>query len=183
MMTNRLILRKFVYDDWPALYALVSDPQVCHHVPFNPLSEEETRETVQVLVDGRQANPPRYDFALVLRSDETLIGQCFLVMRYDEKRQAEIGFVLNRHYWGCGYATEAARAVPRYGFHKLNLHRIYATYRPANVASARVLEKLAMRREGHLRRHRWMKGAWHDSYLYAILEDEWKLANPQPDPG
>ena len=80
-----------------------------------------------------------------MRSEETLIGQCFLLTR-DEKRQGEIGFVLNRHYWGCGYMTEAARAVLQYGFQRLNLHRIYATCRPANVASTRVLEKLGMRR-------------------------------------
>jgi ribosomal-protein-alanine N-acetyltransferase len=42
------------------------------------------------------------------------------------------------------------------------------------VASSRVMEKLGMRREGHLRQHRWMKGAWQDSYLYAILDHEWQ---------
>jgi RimJ/RimL family protein N-acetyltransferase len=90
--------------------------------------EEEARAIVQVLVDGRNADLSRYDFALVLR----------------------------------------------YGFGELDLHRVYATCRPANDASRCVLEKLGMRREGHLRRHRWMKGTWHDSLLYAILVEEWR---------
>jgi ribosomal-protein-alanine N-acetyltransferase len=85
----------------------------------------------------------------------------------------EILYLLNRQYWGHGYATEAVRAVLGFGFRELGLHRVYATCRPANVASSRVMEKVGMQREGHLRRHRWMKGAWHDSLLYAILEDEW----------
>jgi ribosomal-protein-alanine N-acetyltransferase len=61
-----------------------------------------------------------------------------------------------------------------FGFAELGLHRVFATARPPNVASWRVLERIGMRREGHLVRHRWMKGTWHDSYLYAILEDEWR---------
>jgi RimJ/RimL family protein N-acetyltransferase len=74
--------------------------------------------------------------------------------------------------------TEAARAVLRFGFTELKLHRIFATCRPANIGSARVLEKLGMQREGHFRQHRWMKGAWHDSYLYAILDHEWRPTKP-----
>jgi RimJ/RimL family protein N-acetyltransferase len=65
--------------------------------------------------------------------------------------------------------------VLHFGFRQLDLHRIYATCRPANVASQRVLEKVGMHREGHLRRHRWMKGRWQDSYLYAILKDELEI--------
>ncbi len=39
--------------------------------------------------------------------------------------------------------------------------------------TARVLEKIGMQREGHLREHKWQKGQWRDSFVYAILEDEW----------
>jgi len=116
-----------------------------------------------MMLDGRRAEPPQYDFAVVLRSTDALIGLCRLIMRPDELRQAEILYLLNRHYWGHGYVTEAVRAVLGFGFQELGLHRVYATCRPANVASSRVLEKVGMRQEGHLRRHRWMKGAWHDS--------------------
>ena len=178
MLTPHLLLRVFERDDWQALHACLADPRVARHMPFDPLTEEETQEVVQVLVDGRTANPPRYDFALVLRETDALVGSCTLAIRYDELRQAEIYFLLNQVYWGRGYATEAARVILRYGFQDLGLHRVYATCRPANLASRRVLEKLGMRREGHLRQHRWMKGAWHDSLLYAVLEDEWRAAHP-----
>jgi len=40
------------------------------------------------------------------------------------------------------------------------------------MASARVLEKIGMRHEGHMREHRWQKSEWRDSLLYAILEHE-----------
>ena len=85
----------------------------------------------------------------------------------------ELTYLYARLFWGRGYATEAARAILAYAFRDLDLHRVYATCRPANVGSSRVLEKLGMRREGHLVQHRWMKGRWQDSLLYAILDDEW----------
>jgi RimJ/RimL family protein N-acetyltransferase len=64
-------------------------------------------------------------------------------------------------------------AVPRRAYH-LALHRIWATYDVDNHASARVLEKLGMRREGHLRQSTRRKGEWRDSYLYAVLQPEWR---------
>ena len=56
----------------------------------------------------------------------------------------------------------------------LSLHRIWATCDVDNRASARILEKVGMRREGHLRHSVRRKGEWRDSYLYAILEPEWQ---------
>ena len=44
---------------------------------------------------------------------------------------------------------------------------------PRNSASAAVLERLAMRREGHLRESTWAKGEWTDDLVYALLHDEW----------
>jgi [ribosomal protein S5]-alanine N-acetyltransferase len=69
--------------------------------------------------------------------------------------------------------TEAARAVLELGFVQVGQHRIYATCRPENISSQRVLEKIGMTREGHLRQDKWMKGQWRDSFLYAMLVDEW----------
>jgi ribosomal-protein-alanine N-acetyltransferase len=174
LQTERLLLRPFAESDWQAAHAMLSDPEVIRYVPAGTSSEEETREHVLTLINEHQADPPRYNFAIVLRSEGVCIGICFLEMRVEEPRQANLGYLLSQHYWGRGYATEAARAVISYGFQKLGLHRVYATCRPANVASIRVMEKLGMRREAHFRQHRWMKGAWQDSYLYAILDHEWK---------
>ena len=81
-------------------------------------------------------------------------------------------YVLNRNFWNKGYVTEAVKRVIDFGFSELGLHRIYATLAPENVTSVRVLEKAGMRREGHLREHKYIKGEWRDSLLYAIFESE-----------
>jgi [ribosomal protein S5]-alanine N-acetyltransferase len=69
--------------------------------------------------------------------------------------------------------TEAARAILGVAFRELNLHRVWATCHVRNHASYRVMEKLGMRREAHFRKNAFEKNEWRDSYLYAILAEEW----------
>lgn len=175
LSTERLLLRPFVESDWQAVHAMLSHPEVIRYIPAGTASEEETREHIQAVIVQHQADPPRYNFAVVLHSEDVSIGICFLELSAEEPREANLGYLLSRQYWGQGYATEAARAVLDFGFRVLGLHRIYATCRPANVASSRVMEKLGMRREAHFRQHRHIKGAWQDSFLYAILDHEWHV--------
>ena len=59
-------------------------------------------------------------------------------------------YTIHPSYWSQGYATEAAHRLLNFGFRELRLRRIWADGDPANGASVRVLEKLGMRREGHL---------------------------------
>ena len=86
----------------------------------------------------------------------------------------ELGYDLDRTYWGLGYMTEAARAVVGCEFTTLNLHRIFAECHPANAASMRIMQKLGTIYEGHLRENVWVKGNWWDTIIYAILEHEWQ---------
>jgi RimJ/RimL family protein N-acetyltransferase len=110
----------------------------------------------------------------MLKDTGKLIGGCGINVSNPENREGWLGYCLNRNFWGKGYATETARGLIKFGFEKLDLHRLFATCDPENLASAHVLEKSGMKREAHLREHKWSKGKWRDSYLYAILEQEWK---------
>lgn len=64
----------------------------------------------------------------------------------------ELGYVLGRRYWNRGYVTEAAHAVLVQAFSYSSVYRVWATCDIDNLASARVLEKIGMTREGILRR-------------------------------
>lgn len=74
---------------------------------------------------------------------------------------------------GRGYATEGAREMLRLGFERSGLHRIVGRLDGRNVASARVLEKLGMRREARRLRNELVEGEWTDELVHALLEDEW----------
>ncbi|WP_080516570.1 GNAT family N-acetyltransferase [Salinispora tropica] len=82
-------------------------------------------------------------------------------------RQAEIGYVPARTWWGHGYATEATQALMGFGFDQLGLREVSAGCDPANVASARVLTKIGMRPAGYRHNHLQIRGQWRDRLLFA----------------
>lgn len=124
----------------------------------------------------QQKEQPRTKFQLdiILKEENRLIGNCGIRVNDPEMREANIGYELNTQYWGQGYATEAAEAILKFGFEELGMHRIWSWCVAENLASIRVLEKIGMRREGHLREKELIKGKWYDKFLYAILEHESK---------
>jgi RimJ/RimL family protein N-acetyltransferase len=71
-----------------------------------------------------------------------------------------------------GYATEAARAVVRYGFDELGLHKIHAHYLTRNPASGKVLERVGMRQEGLLREEVRKWGRFEDVIVCGILRTD-----------
>jgi len=103
-----------------------------------------------------------------------LVGDVLLTWASAEHRQGEIGYVLHPEHAGRGYVTEAAREMLRLGFDGLGLHRIVGRLDARNAASARVLERLGMRREAHLRENEFVKGEWTDELVYALLAREWR---------
>lgn len=171
--TKRLILRDFNETDWQAVHGYASDPEVVRYMDWGPNTEEETKVFIRRSISHQKEKPRRnYTLAIILKAEDRLIGSCGLHVANPDNREGWLGYCLNRHFWGQGYATETAKALLRFGFQQLGLHRIYATCDPANIASVHVLEKIGMQREGHLREHKWAKGRWRDSLLYAILDSE-----------
>ena len=117
-----------------------------------------------------------FQYALTLKSDGRLIGSGGVRVCDPESRQADIGYELDPRFWGRGLATEAARELLRFGFDVLGMHRLFGECVADNAASARVMEKIGMRREAHLWEEAWFKDRWWDSLIYAVLEDEWRTA-------
>ena len=172
--SERLLLREFNLADWPAVNAYTSDPEVVKYMPFDPTSDAQTREHLSQCLATAAEQPRRiYELAVVLRAQNQLIGTATIALYPQERRHASFSYLLHRKYWGHGYATEAMRMLINFGFSVLQLHRLEDTCDTRNLASARVMEKLGMRREGHLRETIWKDGQWYDEYIYAILVHEW----------
>ena len=167
LRTPRLLLRPLVADDWPAVHAYASDPDVMRYLPESVMSAGQ----VQAFIGEHQLAGSA--IAVLLIQDEHLIGH-LTFQAWDAPRCFEIGWVFHPQYQGQGYATEAATALFQYGFETLGLHRIIATCQPENVASWRVMEKLGMHREAHFRKVFAVdETTWLDEYLYAMLAEEW----------
>ena len=175
LTTARLELREFSESDWPAVLAYQGKPLYLRYYEWTERTPQAVREFVQMFLVQQQEQPrTRFQLAIVLRETGRLIGNCGLRMRSPGALEGDIGYELDPTYWGQGYATEAARVMLRFGFTQFGLHRIWSWCIADNLASARVLEKIGMRQEGHLRENEYFKGRWWDTLMYAILESEWQ---------
>lgn len=171
--TERLVLRPYTEADFDALHALYSDASVARWLYDGPSTVDETEARLRRKRDGHSLSEEQGLSAAVELRDGTYVGDVGLFyMAPAQHRSIELGFSFAPAHQGNGYATEAARALVDWAF-SVGLHRVYGRLEPRNVASARVLEKLGMRREAHLVENEWVKGEWQSELVYAILEREW----------
>lgn len=173
--SERLVLREFSPDDVDAVHEYATDPEVVRFMPWGPNTEDETRAFIARSVESQGQDPRRvFELAVTLAEDGKLIGGCGIRVSAPSDRGADMGYCLRRDCWGLGLGTEAARAMVGFGFERLGMHRILATCDTKNVASSHVLDKIGMRREARYCEDSLIRGEWRDSYLYAILECEWR---------
>ena len=174
IQTERLRLREMRLADLADVHEYAADPLVSRFESWGPNTPEITEKVMQDWLTQQQ-NWPREEVnaAVELTSERRLIGVVSLRMKNDADRTANLGYAFNRQYWNQGHATEATRALLDVAFRLLNAHRVWASCDTRNIGSYRVMEKLGMRREAHLRKDVWQKGEWRDSYRYAVLEEEW----------
>jgi len=172
--TKRLVLRRFEAADLPTFLAYRNDPEVARYQSWNATSEEEARRFVAEMRSAQPGVPgPGYQFAVAERGGGAHVGDCYLKLLDYDMRQAEIGYTLARAAWGRGYATEAVTGLLGFLFHSLHLHRVTAYTAVRNVRSVALLERIGMRREGHMQQSFWLDGGWQDEYLYALVAAEW----------
>ena len=115
-----------------------------------------------------------YDFSVVLKSENKMIGTCGFTRFNLACDSAEIGYVINPDYRGKGIAAEAAKKVIEFGFANLGLNRIEARYMVGNDASRKVMEKLGMQFEGVARDAICVNGTYRDVGTCAILKKEFE---------
>ena len=127
----------------------------------------------RILTGTYAPNRTKYQLAVCLQTGE-LIGTCGVRIEDEDHQQASYGCAIARAYWGGGYAYEASQRILDFGFSSLPIHRVYAETIRENRRARALAERLRMRLEGELKHHRFLKGRWWDTVIYAVLQDEWK---------
>jgi RimJ/RimL family protein N-acetyltransferase len=172
--TPRLVLRRFQDADLEAFMAYRNDPEIARYQSWDSISAPRAQSFI---TDQKQQEPGTpgqwFQFALELKETRQLVGDCGLSVLVQDARQAQLGISLARPQQGRGLATEAMHAVLDYAFINLDLHRVMTIVDVENTVSARLMERVGLRREGHFVKHAWFKGHWADEYLYAVLQAEW----------
>lgn len=143
--TERLVLRGWDDGDLDAFAAMSSDPEVMRFIG-GPMDRAESWRRM-ALHAGHWALRGYGNWALERRADGVLIGRAGL-WRPEGWPGLEVGWKLARAAWGQGYATEAATATVQWARTALGATELVSLIDPENVASARVAQRLGMRRDG-----------------------------------
>lgn len=172
---GRLIrLRAREPEDEPQLHQWFNDPDVTE---FLSLRYPVSHHVEKAFLDGA-SNVGFYNanFAIVTRSEGNMIGGCGFEKVSPEDRHAELGIAIgDRAYWDGGYGTDAMRALCRFGFDIMNLHRIQLDVYAGNLRAQHVYEKVGFRVEVRKRQAIYKFGAYQDVLVMGLLEGELRL--------
>jgi ribosomal-protein-alanine N-acetyltransferase len=166
--TARLLLRMYVWEELEIVYKMLADKDVTR---FYPPGFSITREDVLASMPRRFERWRKRGFAqlgVFEKENENLIGYCGL-QYFDNTPEVEIYYGFFKNAWGKGFATEAAKAMLRFGFEETNLDKIVAGTHPDNVASQKVLQKIGLKKHEGLRRFYNI-----DSVYFSILREDYK---------
>lgn len=172
LSTERLLLRKMKVGDSFDMFEYACREDVTEFLLWKPHpSLAYTREYLQFVATHYEIGD-FFDWAIIWREQEKMIGTCGFT-RFDYNNNVgEIGYVINPIYRGMGVADEAVREIMRFGFERLKLNRIEAKFMEGNAASRRVMEKTGMTFEGFRRKAMRIKGKYETIGICSILRDE-----------
>jgi len=174
LTTDRLRIRPWRPDEAPRLLDILSRVEVVKWLgdgePVLMEDLEEARARIERF-RARSAEPPRGVWAIGRRPDGLALGTVLLLtLPNDERGEVEIGWHLHPDSWGCGYASEAARAVLGHAF-AAGLPEVLAVTHLDNWPSQGVARKIGMTDQGVVEK-------WYDgpSQLFRITAAEWAAA-------
>lgn len=191
--SDRLLVRALTADDLSALYDYHSRASV-HRYLFSGVRDELSFRR-QVVKEGWDS--PKFEvdndvlrLGVVLREGGVLVGDVMLRLLSVQHRCVELGWIIHPDHQGQGYATEASHLLAHYAFETRGMHRVVARIDSRNRASLRVIQRLGMTHESHLRANMLVHGEWTDEDGFAILDSEWAgidgagcVARPHPMAG
>ena len=164
--SERLIMRHAVMDDAQDMYEFLREDDVIRWLHAPKLTS--VTQAAEESITGYHLSDPLGKYVIVDRISNKMIGG--IDIRLNEANDAaEIGYMLNTHYWGQGYMTEAVTALIQQAF-ALGIHRIEGRHALLNTASGRVMQRVGMTREGVLRdAEKLPNGEYVDSVVYGII--------------
>jgi len=170
--TARLSLRRPRIADAETIFAeYAQDREVTRFLSWKPHQRIETLQTFLREALSAQANGNRWLWVITIKGSNQPVG---MIDAQLHDHRLNFGYVLARRHWGNGYMAEALRPLVDWALCQEQIHRVWAFCDVENRASARVLEKLGMRREGTLRRwflHPNISEVPRDCYSYSRVRE------------
>lgn len=175
--TARLVMRPIRLEDSPAFFDIFSDEETLRFWSGETLRDLEQARTLVCRELELSASDNCINWGIALPGPDRLIGKFTLFQFHAQNRRAEVGYILDRRFWGKGYMTEAMGEILAYAFNDLELHRLEADSDPGNEASLALLRKFGFEREGYFRERWHVNGNWLDSVMFGLLREDWRRLN------
>ena len=170
--TERFILRKMLLDDTDDMFEYSKNKEVTKFLSWSPHPDKQYTFEYLSYIQDRYKTGDLYDWAIICKETNKMIGTCGFTCFDFPNNSAEIGYVINPVYHGKGIATEVSQRVIRFGFENLSLERLECKFMIENAASKRVMEKNGMTFEGIRRHGMLVKGEYRDIGVCSILREE-----------
>lgn len=172
LRTPRLLLRPVREDDVEDVYAIYSDVRALEYFAREPLKDlKEAGKMVAENLALDEDKEARF-WAICLAESDRMIGTFTLFHISERNRRAEVGYILNRVYWGKGYASEALRRIIEHCFEDLDMARLEADVDPHNAASLALLQRHGFEREGYFRKRWFIREQWYDSVMLGLVRPD-----------
>jgi RimJ/RimL family protein N-acetyltransferase len=169
LKTERLNLRPLEAEDAAAIHLMMSDAEVMAFWDSEVIDDPAlTLDIVERHLDEAGRDEARY-WTMQLAADGGFLGLCDLSEIDRRHSRADVGFMVERRYWGGGYTFEAMHAVIGHAAQGLRLKRLQARTHLGNVRSMRLLDRLGFKREGLLRGYVERDGERRDCVLFGLL--------------
>ncbi|MBR2408132.1 MAG: GNAT family N-acetyltransferase [Lachnospiraceae bacterium] len=171
--TERLVLRCFRYTDDDAMLKYWIADEKIQSLYSEPVytTKEEVKELLDKYIGSYERND-YYRWAVILKETGECIGQIAYFLVDNKNHFAEIEYCIGSAFQCRGYATEATKAVIRFGFEQMNLHKVQICTKEIKAASKRVIEKCGFTYEGTLRDYFYMNGEYTGRLYFSILQSE-----------
>lgn len=167
--TARFQLRQIQQEDRAQIFAALSNPRVIAHYGIAYETEVATQEQIDWYRQMEQMQTGYWWAICSAQTPAQILGCCGIYEIDSYNRNADLGYWLLPEYWGTGVMHECLLSVLRFAFDDLHLHRLEAEIEPANIASAKLVQKLGFVWEGRRREVAWRDGVYLDLNYYALL--------------
>ncbi|WDE06844.1 GNAT family N-acetyltransferase [Thalassomonas viridans] len=169
LTTGRLTLVPMTTGHWHEFKALKGDPALMANIG-DILDEQALTTEFNLRAGPWQAEEGRWCSLMMYgKAGNDFVGSFGFRLACKANRRMELGYSLLNKNQGQGYATEAGIALIRFLFEQVKVRKLVAACTTNNIASRKVMEKLAFRREGLLQSDILINNTWHDSYLYGLV--------------
>jgi ribosomal-protein-alanine N-acetyltransferase len=172
--SERLVFREIIPGDSEDLFLIRGDNDVMRFMDIPKMilisdSEKMIQSCGESFTNGNGIN-----WGIIEKSSNNFIGYFGFWRLIKEHCRGEIGYALNKKYWGKGYMTECIKTMIKFGFRELNLHSIEANVNPGNEKSILLLERSGFSKEAYLRENYLFEDKFLDTITYSLLESDLK---------